>query len=413
MNTNKKDIKILRSLAERYSEIANQDIQNQRLDRYYKTISMDEVRPVVLIDEVPWGEIRDDELVNRCENEEYLWLEGRMRRALYQWEHFQADMVISPEFRVMKKINSSNIGIEVHDLQLKGDTGTNIVSHEYIDQLKNEEDLAKVKLPIITYNREATENDVELAEAVFSGLMPVRITGTNFSYNIWDCIAAFRGVDKLLMDLAMRPEFMHKMAIRFKDIAVATAEQYIKQDLLDTNPIILHCTPASAKELPADDFTGKTRLKDVWGRCAAQIFAAVSPEMHDDFDLVYNQEVFGDCGLLYYGCCEPMDKKIDILRKRFKNLRKISITPWADPKIAARDIGSDFVLAGKPNPAFVNSPVFNPAPVEQEMKNYMEACKAHGTTCEFVLKDISTIANNPNNLTQWAATVEKVIDQYC
>jgi hypothetical protein len=29
-----------------------------------------------------------------------------------------------------------------------------------------------------------------------------------------------------------------------------------------------------------------------------------------------------------------------------------------------------------------------------------------------VLKDISTIANNPENLTQWASTVNATIDRY-
>jgi hypothetical protein len=134
--------------------------------------------------------------------------------------------------------------------------------------------------------------------------------------------------------------------------------------------------------------------------------------MHDEFDLAYNQKLFGECGLLYYGCCEPMDGKIDILRKRFPNLRKISITPWADPEAAARDIGGDYVMAAKPNPAFVAMPRFDPGPVESEIERYCAACIENGTTVEFVLKDVSTIANNPRNLTQWAATVEAVLDRY-
>ena len=110
------------------------------------------------------------------------------------------------------------------------------------------------------------------------------------------------------------------------------------------------------------------RLKDVWGRSAAQIFSAVSPEMHDEFDLKYIQELFGECGLLYYGCCEPLDTKIDLLRSRFKNLRKISITPWANPEVATSNIESDYILSAKPNPSFVSSTNFNPTPVEQEIK---------------------------------------------
>jgi hypothetical protein len=412
MNDFQKDRGILRSLAERYSEIANLDIQKERIERYYRTISMDEARPVVLVSEVPWGEIKDDELVCRCENKEVWELERQLRISLYQWDHFQADYVIPPVFRVGKRIRSSGIGIAVQEDRMAGNTGTHIVSHRYKDQLNTEEDLEKLKIPVITYDKESTEKAAELASDVFSELLPVEVVGTTFGYSIWDHVYQLRGVEKFFMDFATRPDFMHKTAKKFTDIGAATVRQYQEVDLLVTNPLLLHCTPAGARELPAADFTGKIRLKDVWGRGSAQIFSSVSPRMHDEFDLEYSQKLFGGCGLLYYGCCEPLDLKIDILRKRFKNLRKVSITPWADPEVAARNIGSDYVLAAKPNPAFVNSPTFNPEPVEQEIRRFLDACKKYGTTCEFVLKDISTIANNPNNLTQWCDTVKNVIDQY-
>ena len=412
MNDHQHDMSILRSLAEPYAEIAHLDIQKQRMERYYRTIAMEEVRPVVLISEIPWGEIRDAELENQCDHEEYWWLEHQLRRALYQWNHFQVDTVIPPVFWVAKKINSTGIGITVQDVQIKGDTGTYISSHEYKDQLATDKDLEKLHLPEIACDSESTERTVELVDEVFRGLLPVAVTGTVFSYSIWDQIARYRGVDMLLLDLAMRPDFMHRIARKLMEIGASVVEQYLRLGLLDTSPLILHCTPACARELPAADYAGTARPKDVWGRCAAQIFSGVSPGMHDEFDLEYNQELFGEFGLLYYGCCEPLDTKIDILRKRFANLRKVSITPWADPEVAARNIGSDYVLAAKPNPAFVNWPTFDPEPVEREMRGILDACSRYGTTCEFVLKDISTIANNPDNLTQWAATVERVIDQY-
>ena len=64
MPLNAKDKQTLRHLAGRYSEIAHLDVQQKRIERYYRTNAMENVRPVVLIDEVPWGEIRDDALVN-------------------------------------------------------------------------------------------------------------------------------------------------------------------------------------------------------------------------------------------------------------------------------------------------------------------------------------------------------------
>jgi len=408
-----KDKQTLRCLAERYSEIACLDVQKERIERYYRTNALENVRPVVLIDEVPWGEIKDESLTNACAPE-LGWIESHLRLALYQWAHFQVDQVVPSVFRVAKRARwLRGIGIEVKEQQIKGDTGAYISSHAYSDQLRTEGDLAKLHPPEIVYDQAATEAALAVAREVFAGLMDVEIVGWGgLHFNIWDDVARYRGVENLLMDLSERPEFMHATARRFMEIGQAQFKQLEEQGLLDTRPVLLHCTAACARELPTADCTGHYRAKDVWGRCAAQIFGSVSPAMHDEFDLAYNQQLFKDCGLLYYGCCEPMDRKIDILRKRFKNLRKISITPWADPQRAAENMGRDYVMAAKPNPAFVASPRFDPAPVEAEITRYCKACREHGTTLEFVLKDISTIANNPENLTQWAAAVNATIDRY-
>ena len=411
MPISEKDKQTIRELAVRYGEISHLEVQQERIERYKRTNSLEEVRPVLLISEVPWGEIKDEALVNTCSPELH-GIEGHLRRALYQWEHFQVDLVVPPVFRVQKRSHSTSIGVHVEERQIKSGTGTHISAHEYHDVLQTEEDLEKLKLPEVTYDLEATEKAVEQANEVFDGIMPVELGGMSLGFNLWDQIARYRGVDKLLLDLAVRPDFMHKTVQRFAEIAEAQLRQYEELDLLDPDVMLVHCTAAATYDLPADGFEGKVRPKDVWGRCAAQIFGSVSPAMHDEFDLAYNEKLFGECGLVYYGCCEPLERKIEVLRKRFKNLRKVSITPWADPKLAAEQMGSDLVMAAKPNPALVASPNLNQKAVEDDIVRYLEPCKQHGTPCEFVLKDISTIANQPENLTQWAETAAAVIDRY-
>jgi hypothetical protein len=413
MSTDTTDRTVLRSLAERYAAIAHLDVQGERIERYRRTNDLQQPRPVVLIDEVPWGEIVDESLALACRHEETRRLEERLRRALYQWEHWQVDTVIAPVFRVTKRAGSTGIGVEIREDTIPSGTGSYASSHRYADQLDSDEDLARLEVPVVHVDHVGTERAVEIARDAFEGLLPVEVAGTVFGWSIWDSIAQLRGVDHLLMDLAVRPEFMHRTAHRFAEIGAAVLRQYRELDLLDASPLLIHCTPACTRALPAADHDGSVRPADVWGRCSAQIFSAVSPAMHDEFDLACNQELFAPFGLLYYGCCEPLHLKIDILRRRFANLRKISITPWADPDVAARSIGRDFVLAAKPNPAFVSGPCFDPQPVEQEISRYLEACRRHGTTCEFVLKDISTISGDPGILTRWAETVAGVIDRYC
>ncbi|MBQ3048397.1 MAG: hypothetical protein IJC94_00425 [Oscillospiraceae bacterium] len=42
----------------------------------------------------------------------------------------------------------------------------------------------------------------------------------------------------------------------------------------------------------------------------------------------------------------------------------------------------------------------------------MKACIKYGCPCEFVLKDITTVSGNPENLVIWADTVNSVLDEY-
>ena len=149
MTIRAKDRETIRSLVGRYAEIAALDVQKERLSRYYKTNALEVVRPVVLINEVPWGEIQDEALVNTC-SPELQGVEGRLRRTLYQWEHFQGDMVVPPAFRVSKRAQSTGIGVRVEETQIQSETGTNISAHEYVDLIKTEEDLAKFRTPEIS-----------------------------------------------------------------------------------------------------------------------------------------------------------------------------------------------------------------------------------------------------------------------
>jgi hypothetical protein len=406
------DLATLRPLAARYAEIAHLPVQRERLERYRATNDRERPRPVVLIDEVPWGEIRDEALAPCCVGEEARAIETRLRRTLYQWDHWKDDLVVPPEFRVAKRAESTGIGLAVQEKTIESSSGSYAAAHQYADQLATDDDLAKLAVPTVAFDRAATESALDDARAVFEGLLPVRAVGAVFHWATWDTVAQLRGVDALLIDLAARPGFSHRLARRLTDIGIACRCQYEAQGLLDGSPVLIHCTPAPSRSLSGAGPEGVRDVGRTWGRCAAQIFSAVSPAMHDEFDLAYNQELFGPFGLLYYGCCEPLHDKVGLLRRRFPNLRKVSVTPWADPDVAADAIGRDFVMACKPNPAFVAGPGFEPAPVEAEIARCLQAAERNGTTLEFVLKDISTISGDPTILARWVETVRRVIEQH-
>ncbi|MDN0043317.1 hypothetical protein [Mediterraneibacter glycyrrhizinilyticus] len=149
-------------------------------------------------------------------------------------------------------------------------------------------------------------------------IMPVKLVGEPTGYGLrcktWDTIAALMCVNDLLLNLLENPKLMHELADKLTDIFLHTLDQYVKLNLFDTDALYCHSASATVSfgEKTADDYKGPD-LKKVWGRGLAKIFASVSPDMHDEFDIQYMKKAMEPFGYVYYGCCEPLDRKIDIL----------------------------------------------------------------------------------------------------
>ena len=98
--------------------------------------------------------------------------------------------------------------------------------------------------------------------------------------------------------------------------------------------------------------------------------------------------------------CESLHNKIGIIRK-LPNVRAISASPWANVDIEAEAMGSDFVMARKPNPAFVAFERMDEAVIRNEIRATLDACRRNGTPVLFVLKDLTTVRNHPERLDRW------------
>lgn len=404
--------RILRELAKKYAEIAALDIQQENMERMRDNNDLKPGRPPVLINEIPWHEMDiDGQLVLQCENGFARHMETFFRRKLFQWKYFPGDMVIENFYPINKTVHSTGYGLDVKENVAITDATNNIISHEYIDQLSTEADLEKLHCPTITNDKEADKKNMELAQDILGDILQVKLRGYYLYYAPWDEIPRLHGVSNVFYDMIDRPEFIHKIIQKFTEIQLSTMEQYEEQGLLDYNIPDLHCTPAYVSDLPAEDYDGgKVRLKDIWFRSMAQMFSSVSPEQHEEFDLKYSKPLFEKCGLIYYGCCEPLDNKIDLLRK-VPNMRKIGVSSWSNVESCAEQIGRDYVYARKPNPAMVAVKA-NPEEIRKDIKETIEACLKHGCPYEFVLKDISTVSYRPENLIVWEQTVRETIDYY-
>ena len=402
-----KEKQIIRDLAKQYMEMATSEKQQRMNARMLATNDLKIVRPPVLIDEIPWYQVDiDGELTCVCTSGKRIqMLETFLRRAIYRWKHFKADTLFEPFFRVSTAVDSTGIGIEQKESILRTDSINNIVSHSYEDVLEDESALERILIPKFTLRPDKDKANMEYYTDLLGDVMPVKLCGHGrIAANLWDQIAYFRGIEPIMYDLYDRPEYMHALIDKFCQIISAKMDFLDQQLQFDPTAPDLHCTPAMVSGLTGNG------LKATWFRGTAQALTSVSPAMFKEFEIDHIKPLAERCAYTYYGCCEPLHDKMDVIKK-IKNLRKIGVTPWADIESSAEQIGGNYVYARKPNPANVAIET-DPAVIRKETEDTVKACIKHGCPCEFVLKDISTVSHKPENLIVWAQTVSDVLDQY-
>ncbi|HIE29631.1 TPA: hypothetical protein EYP66_20365 [Candidatus Poribacteria bacterium] len=410
MSINIQDRKILRELAQQVAEIATLPIQQETIALWKALNALNPVRGMVMVDQIPWHEMDvDEELTLQTEDAFCRGIETQLRRTLYSWKHMRADMVVQPFVTIHKAIRGADFGVQVIEETAVSDARNAVVGHHYIDQFKTEEDIMKIRMPKIVHYEEATKQAEERAHEIFDGILEVRLQGALPGFAPWDRIVQWRGPENMILDLVDRPSFMHQIIGRLTEAHLCMLDQLEAKGLLGFGQSTIHCSGAFTDELPAAGFDPqRPRAKDLWTSGMAQIFSTVSPAMHQEFEIDYAARWYARFGLGYYGCCEPLDEKVDIIRN-LPRVRKISMSPWVDVDKGAEQIGREFVFSRKPNPAFLAWDTWRPEVVEQHLRDTLEKCNRYGCPVEFILKDISTVRYQPQRLWEWVDIAMRVV----
>ena len=403
MGYSRKDKVILRELGEQVAKIGALPANDQRRDLHWRINNLEKAKPTFHIYEIPWHEMDvNDELRLRTKDTFSQSIERDLRRTLYLWRHIQGDMVMEPVIVQPLCIHDTGFGItELVDIA-RTDEKSDIYSRHFHIQIKDEEDIEKIKMPKVTFDAERTEEEYQMRCDIFDGILPVEKRGmpfekkiypwrssegdTSFWFAPWDEIVRWTGIKEVLMDMFLRPDYVHSIIDRMVDAWLHRLEQYERLGLLKAHPM------------------------KFWGIGTAQIFAAVSPAMHEEFALRHEGRWFERFGYNFYGCCEPLHHKVDILKENIPRLRKISISAWVDFDEAVENVGDEIVFAWKPNPAVLAASVWDPEAVRKDMEEKLE--KAKDCIVDIHLKDISTVRYQPQRLWEWAQIAAEVTEKY-
>ena len=407
-----KDTEILKELGERLAKIAALPIHEEKKKMWRKHNGLQNTRPMVCLDQLPWHELNiDDELTLLCEDEFLRSVEKDIRKTLYRWKRFPADMVVESRVDVPKTVKGLNYGLIVVEETLATDAENDVVSHKYIDQCETEEALSMIKPDVITVDPALDQEHLEICNAIFKDIIPVRLSGVSIHSGVWDRISQARPVNTILMDIIDRPDFTKLVAEKFLALTMSTVDQCEALGILDPYDPLVHCTGSYVDDLPSSEYDpNKPLAKDCWSFAMAQMFSTVSPAMHDELEIDIMRPLFERFGLMYYGCCEPLDQKINIIKK-IKNVRKISISPWAKINESAQQLAGQYVFSGKAHPVHVTLGVLDEVEAKKQAVEMMQACKRNHTPCEIILKDVSTVSGKPEVLSQWEKLIMSLVEE--
>jgi len=371
---------------------------------------LESVRPMVRIDEVCWEQF-GDEVWGKATDPFLRSVETGLRQTLYQWRHMPADMVVDDCLWCPVAVSDSGYGLLEQSVTPR-DVAKG--ARDFQPLIRSEADAEKILPPTVRADWEETGRRFERMQEVFGGILPVRRRGiTSTWFAPWDRLTTFYGIEELYQDMIDRPRVVHAAISRMTDAMLRLYEQYERMGLLalnNGNVRVGSGGPGFTDELPQADFDRRrVRMIDMWGNSTAQIFSEVSPAMHEEFALRYELRILERFGLNCYGCCEPLHKKIGILR-RIPRLRKISMSPFVNIAEGAAGIGQDFVYSAKPNPAVLAGQAWSEAVARKNLRDILDGTR--GLHVEIILKDIHTVRDEPRRLHEWSRVAMEMAEEY-
>ena len=261
-------------------------------------------------------------------------------------------------------------------------------------------------------DQEQTARRQERLEQALGGAMPVFVSRQG-PYGMWDGdistdLAKLRGLEQIMWDTYDRPEWLHELLGFMRDSILQNHQEAETAGGFSLADSQNQCMPY-AEELPAPDPTkAGVSQKDLWCFMAAQEFTGFSPEMFWEFILQYQKPIMERFGLSAYGCCEDLTGKIPYLR-RVKNLRRIAVSPFANARRCAEEIGKDYILSWRPNPSLMLATGLDEDLVRRHMKEHFEIFKENHNVFDITLKDVETVNHQSENVKRWTEIVREEI----
>lgn len=393
---------ILRKLAQKVAQLAELPVQEERKQRWLDHHDLKITEPLVFIDpEYAWYELMPHTVLQCKNNLARLW-EYRLRKEIYWQEVIRDDRVLTKVFPVCHVFSTTSRGIEAKH------TDSDLAEGAYhIDAvLKDWDDIGKLKYQQIIVDNDKSEKIFALAHDVFDGILEVRVQNSWwYSDGINDEVVNLRGFENILYDYYEHPKEVHALMGFLRDERLQMLDFLEKEHLLTLNngqEFVGTGGYGWCRDLPGSDFDPMNiGTKNMWGYAESQASVSISPQMFDEFVLDYQVPILDRFGINFYGCCEILDQRLHYIKKKVKNLRKVSVSPWCNIEYMADQMRGDYVFCWKQNPALIAVKDPDWELVRREIRNAFEIVARYDCPAEVLMRDVRTLAYRSENAVNW------------
>ena len=346
-----------------------------------------------------------------CEDDLARGQERHLRRAIYDWEHMRDDSVWTATIHCPIAIRGGGYGIAADPTR-----PDHVFGASHFNQVIGDgESAERIPMPEISVDWDDTSRRYEQLCDLYDGILTVEKIGVmTHWYAPIDTFITWRGIEQMMIDMVDRPEWLHSWFGRMCEYHMSELDQYEKLSILALNNkagFVGSGGVGYTDELPQADFDGEhVRPIDQWGHATTQIFSEVSPAMHEEFALRYEKRFLERFGLACYGCCEPLDLKVDLVFKHVPNLRRLSMSPKANVARGAEALGDRAIFSYKPNPTIIGMESWDADLARDQLRDVFE--KTRGCIVEVVMKDLHTCRGEPRRMCEWVGMAKELSEEY-
>ena len=407
----KKDLEIIRSLANQQYEYSQADAMKSLKKEWLNHNTFKGSRPMVYIELGTFEQEIVPPLL-KCEGKQARDIETNLYRNFVNHTMFGDDFPVPDYYSIAYSAKMKLFDIDVEVVHTDG------LGHQFVHQINNlEADFDKFKKSTYTFNTDDALKAADDMREILGGSLPVKIVGTALYAVPTQCIVHLMGMENMLYSMYDYPDMFTEMMNRIADDYIEYFTLMSEKGLmLPTigNEHLPQGTWCYTDELPdaAEREKRKFGMGDVWGFMDSQETVGISPDMFFEFIAPCYEKVAKQYGLLSYGCCEPVDPIWDDWLSKFENLRKVSISPWCNEEFMGERLkGKKVIYQRKPSPNYLGvDEVLDEQAVRAHMRRTMEA--ANGCKLEITQRDVYSVGNNPEKVRRYVEIIRDCAEKY-